>query len=183
MHEDQPCEVLESHVARKQQNKPVNKTKLRNLISGNVVEHTFHVSDKAEEADVGRKMVTYLFAQDKKNEAWFCASADKKDRFSIPLDVITQDLKYIKENTDVEALTYTNKEDERIIIGLKLPITVDLLVTEAPPSIKGNTASGGTKVVTLETGLTVNTPFHINIGDIVRVNTERGEYTERVEKA
>ncbi|MEK7568786.1 MAG: elongation factor P, partial [Patescibacteria group bacterium] len=84
---------------------------------------------------------------------------------------------FLKANTIVTAMVFDEK-----IIGVRLPIKVDLLVKEAPPAVRGNTVQGGTKEVTLETGATIYTPMFINEGDLIRVNTETGEYADRVEK-
>ena len=86
-------------------------------------------------------------------------------------------IKFVKEQSDVTALVWNDE-----IIGIQTPIKVELKVTEAPPAVKGNTAQGGSKQVVLETGAVINTPLFINEGDIVRVNTETGEYVERVSK-
>ena len=83
--------------------------------------------------------------------------------------------KFIKPNTMLEVLSWKEKQ-----IGLKLPIKVELKVTEAPPAVRGDTSKGGTKQITLETGATINAPLFINEGEIIRVNTETGEYVERV---
>ncbi len=178
---DEPYEVISSQVSRKQANKPVNKTKLKSLISGRVIEYTFHMSDKVEEADMEKKNIVYIFS--KGDEHWFHSEGDKSDRFALSNEVVGDTLKYISSGQAVEALIYTNDRDEEQIIGLKVPIKVELEVVEAPPSIKGNTSSGGDKVVTTNTGLKVTTPLFIEVGDIILVNTETGEYTERVKKA
>jgi elongation factor P len=83
----------------------------------------------------------------------------------------------MKPNMTVEALVFDEK-----IIGVKVPIKMDLVVKEAPPAVKGNTAQGGTKTITLETGATVQAPLFVNEGDIVRINTVEGIYVERVDK-
>ncbi len=175
--DNEPYEVITSHVFRKQKRKPVNQTKLKNMISGRIVEHSFHQSDKAVEANMEIKHVKYLYSNPKKNEIWFSQEDNAGGRFSLGEEVIGPAIKFLKENTVVNALTFDDK-----IIGIKLPIKVELKVTEAPPSIKGNTAQGGNKQVTLETGANVNTPLFINEGDIIMVNTDTGEYTERVSK-
>ncbi|MCR4283747.1 MAG: elongation factor P [Parcubacteria group bacterium] len=175
--EGEPYEVLDSHVFRKQQRKPVNQTKLKNMISGRIVEHSFHQSDKAVEAEMETKQIKYLYSNPKKNEIWFCYENKPGERFALSEDIIGPALKFLKENTIVNALTFEDR-----IIGIKLPIKVELKVTEAPPTIKGNTAQGGNKQVTLETGANVNVPLFINEGDIITVNTETGEYTDRVSK-
>jgi len=135
----------------------------------------FHVSDKAILADIESRDIKYLYSN--KGEYWFCDPDNPRDRFSLTESVVLGQIQYIKENALVRALTFN--ED---IIGLKMPIKVDLKVAEAPPAVKGNTATGANKQVTLETGAVVTTPIFINEGDIIRVNTETGEYTERVEK-
>ncbi len=171
--EGEPYEVLDSHVFRKQQRKPVNATKLKNLISGRIVEHSFHVADRVEEADLGYKDVKFLY--ENRGQWWFCEEKDPSQRFQLEATLIGPSSKFMKPNSLIEAMTYDEK-----IIGVKLPIKVDLKVTEAPPAVRGDTAKGGNKVITLETGATLNAPMFINPGDIVRINTETGEYVERV---
>lgn len=168
----QPFEVLSSHVFRKQQRKPVNQTKLRNLITGKVIEYSFHQSEKAEQADISNKDVKYLYHN--KGEWWFCEPNDPSKRMSFSAEVVGDQGKFLKENTIVQAMTFNDE-----IIGLKLPIKVELKVTEAPPNVKGNTATGGTKIVTLETGAQISTPLFIAEGETIRVNTNTGEYVER----
>jgi elongation factor P len=155
-----------------QQRKPVNATKLRNLITGSVVQPSFHVSDKIEEAELDAKQVKYLYTN--RGEFWFCDSKDASKRFRIEEKMLGSGIKFIKPNSLVDALVF-----EEQIIGIKLPIKVELKVTEAPPAVKGDTAKGGSKQVTLETGAVINAPLFINEGETIRVNTETGEYVER----
>ena len=164
--EGEPWEVVENQVSRKQANKPVNKTRLKNMISGRVIEHTFHVSDNVHEADVEKRDIIYLYYQEKKDEYWFCDVDDRKNRFVLSKDTIGDQIKYIKENTSIISLVFRQGDDERIV-GIQYPMKVELMVSEAPPSIKGDTATGGKKVVTLETGATVTAPLFINVGDII----------------
>ncbi len=170
-----PYEVLDAHVFRKQQRKPVNQTKLRNIITGKVTEAAFHVSDKVEEADLSLKPAKYLYTN--KGEFWFCDPANPSDRFELKEDVIGPAGTFLKPNSIVDALVFDEK-----IISLRIPIKVELLVKEAPPAVRGNTSQGGTKEITLETGATIQAPLFINEGDIVRINTELGTYVERVDK-
>ncbi len=171
----EPYEVLDAHVFRKQQRKPVNQTKLRHLITGKVTEQAFHVSEKVEEADLSTKPVKYLYQN--RGEWWFCAESNPSDRFKLEEVTIGNGGQFLKPNTVVEALIF----DERII-GLKLPIKMDLVVKEAPPAVKGDTRQGGSKQVVLETGAVINAPLFINEGDVVRINTQEGQYVERVDK-
>lgn len=175
LYNDDPYEVLDAHVFRKQQRKPVNQTKLRNIITGKVTEQAFHVSEKAQEADLSTKGVKYLYAN--KGERWFCAETDPADRFTLPDELIGTPGQFLKVNSVVEALIFDEK-----IIGIKLPIKVELKVVEAAPAVKGNTAQGGSKQITLETGATIFVPMFINEGDVIRINTETGEYVERADK-
>jgi len=172
---EEPYEVLDAHVFRKQQRKPVNQTKLRNIITGKVTELAFHVSEKAKEADLSTKGVKYLYSN--KGERWFCAENNPADRFTLPDELIGTPAKFLKANSVVEALIFDEK-----IIGIKLPIKMDLKVTEAAAAVKGNTAQGGSKQITLETGTTLFVPMFINEGDVIRINTETGDYVERVDK-
>jgi len=172
LYNDEPCEVLSSWVFRKQQRKPVNQTKLRGLKSGKTLEITFHQPDKAEEADLETREVTFIYSRN--GEYWFMDPKNPRDRFPLGESVIGSRGIYLKENTTVEAIVF---EDE--IMSLKLPIKMNLTVTEAPPNIKGNTAQGGNKSVTLETGAKVLTPMFIEEGEIITVNTETGEYISR----
>ncbi len=177
--DDEPFEVLSSHVFRMQKRKPVNQTKLRSLISGRMMERSFHAAEKVDEADITTRTVKFLYMN--RGEFWFCELNDPSKRFSLSGNVVGESGNYLKANTEVDLKIFTLDEEDKII-GVKVPIKMELLVKEAPPSIKGDTAQGGNKVVTLETGATVNVPLFINQGDIIRINTETGEYVERVTK-
>ena len=173
--EGEPYEVMSSHTKKKNRQKPSNQTKLKNLISGAVVEKAFHQSDKVEIAELESKDIKYLY--NNKGEWWFCDADNPKNRFTLSEESIGEQAKFLKENIEVESLVFNDQ-----VIGIKLPPKVNLLVTEAPPSIKGNTSSGGNKQVTTETGAVISTPLFIEVGNLIRVNTETGTYTERVEK-
>lgn len=180
MYEGEPWLVVDAHVFRKQQRKPVNATKLKNLISGRMVETTFHVSDKVDEADMGRKTIKYVFQ--KKDELCFTDPNNPKDRFFLPASIMGDQIKFMKENIEVTALVFTNTEGEEQIIAIELPIKMTFEIKEAPPSIKGDTATGGNKVVTLENGTTINAPLFLSAGEKIVVNTETGEYVERAKE-
>ena len=179
---NEPYEVLDAHVFRKQQRKPVNQTKLRHLVTGKVTEQAFHVSEKVAEADLSTKQIKYLYTN--RGEYWFCAEQNPAERFTLPESTVGLGGKFLKPNTVIEGLVFDDPsdDDEGKIISLRIPIKVELLVKEAPPAVKGNTAQGGTKLIVLETGATVNAPLFINEGDVVRINTETGDYVERVDK-
>lgn len=171
--EGQPYEVLDSHVFRKQQRKPVNATKLKNLITGNVKEISFHQSEKVEEAEITKRDIKYLYSN--RGKHMFCETNDPSKRFELSEELVGEKVKFLKANSIVKALSFNET-----MIGVELPIKVDLKVIEAPAAVKGDTAKGGTKQITLETGAVINGPLFITEGEIIRINTETGEYVERV---
>ena len=178
IYDDEPCEVVESHVARTQQRKPQNQVKLRSLISGKVFPATFHVADSAEEADITKREVMFLYHN--REEYWFCEPDDKSKRFKLDEILLGNTVKFLKENSNVTALVWTNEDEEKKIIKLSLPIKMEFKVKDAPPAVRGDTSKGGNKIITLENGATLNAPMFISEGDTIRVNTETGDYVERV---
>ncbi|KKW11570.1 MAG: Elongation factor P [Candidatus Jorgensenbacteria bacterium GW2011_GWB1_49_9] len=173
--EGAPYEVLEMNFLRMQQRKATVNTKIRNLITGKVLDRNWQGSDSFEEAEIERKNSKFLYAN--RGEYWFCDEKNAADRFSLSEEVIGDPAKFLKPNTPVIATIFKDK-----VIKVTMPIKMDFKVIEAPPSIKGNTAQGGNKVITLEGGATINAPLFINEGDMVKVNTETGEYVERADK-
>lgn len=172
----EPYEVLSSHVFRMQQRKPVNQTKLRHLVSGKVLEISFHQNENANEAEIGHIQAKYLYTN--RGESWFAEESNPKNRFSFPEDAVHDKVQWLIPNSSVEVMTY---KDEPATI--EIPIKIELKVTEAPPAVRGDTATGGDKRVILESGASVTTPLFINEGDVLRINTDTGEYVERVSKS
>ncbi len=173
---NEPYEVLSSHIFRMQMRKPVNQTKLRQLVGGKVVEISFHQNETVTEADTGKIQAQYLYTN--RGESWFAEEGNPKNRFSFPEDSVHNKVQWLSPNASVEVLTYEERP-----MTIKIPVKVELAVKDAPPAVKGNTVSGGTKLVELVTGAKVNVPLFINTGDIIRINTDSGEYTERVTKS
>jgi elongation factor P len=171
--DNQPCVVLEFNFLRMQQRKPVVQTKLKNLISGKTLERSFQQSDKFEEAEIETKPIKYLYNH--RNEFWFCPENNPAGRFKIDETMVGEYAELMKPNLIIDAVVFDDK-----IIGVKMPVKVELRVMEAPPSTKGNTAQGGTKQVKLETGANINVPLFIKEGDVIRINTETKQYVERV---
>ncbi len=97
------------------------------------------------------------------------------EQINIPRDTIGEEIKYLKENDNLTVIMYGDR-----IIGIDLPFYVELTVAETAPGVKGDTAAGGSKPATMETGLVVNVPFFINIGDKIRIDTRTGDYLDRV---
>lgn len=179
VYNDEPYEILESHVARTQQRKPQNQVKMRNLLSGKVIPGTFHAAETADEADISKREAKFLFTN--RGEFWFCEPNNPANRFQISADLIGDQAKFLKPNTviDVKIFEY---DDEEKMIGISLPIKMSFVVKDAPPAIKGDTASGGGKMVTIETGAQITTPLFINAGETIVINTETGEYVERLKE-
>ncbi len=173
--DNQPYQVMEASFLRMQQRRPVMQTKLKNLATDKTVEKTFQQSDKIKEAEIMTKEIKYLYSH--RGEFWFSEKDDSSKRFEIEEVLVADYADLMKPNATVEAIVFNDK-----IIGIKLPIKLDLKVTEAPPAIRGDTAQGGVKQIKLETGATITAPLFISEGDIVRINTETKEYVERVEK-
>lgn len=169
----EPYEVLEYAFLRMQQRKPVAQTKIKNLITGKVTNQTFHQNDSFEEASLEYRKSKYLYNH--RGDFVFCEADNPGKRFTLSEEQVGEQGKFLKANTVIDAVMFDEK-----IINIILPIKVELEVVEAPPSIKGSTVTGGNKLVKLETGAEINVPMFINQGDIVRVNTQTGEYTERV---
>ena len=185
IYDGEPCEVTESHVARTQQRKPQNQVKLKSLITGKSIAATFHVSDSADEADIEKKEIKFLYHNRRRppedgQEYWFCHPEDLKNRFKLDANLLDDSSRFLKENGLVTSLVWINENEERKIIKISLPIKMEFKVKVAPGATRGDTSKGGMKVITLENGTTLNTPMFINEGDVISVNTETGEYVERV---
>jgi len=176
LYEGEPYEVVASQIGSKGGYKAVNVTKLKHLISGKVMEITFHQSERVEEAEIEYKDAKFLY-KDNKDLYWFSDPNDPKNRFSLTEEAIGTPAKFMKANSIVEMAIFNEK-----IIGVHLPIKVDLKVTEAAPAVKGNTSGNATKQVTLETGAIINAPLFIVEGEMITVNTETGDYVERAKK-
>jgi len=149
----------------------VLKTKMKNLINGNVLERTFQGNDKVEKADTEKKKANFMYKD--ADNAYFMDN-DNFEQFSIGIDQVGEKLRFVKEGIDVDVLYFDGKA-----VAIDPPIKVELLVTSAPPGVKGNSAGNVSKQVELETGETINAPMFINEGDLIRINTETGEYSER----
>jgi elongation factor P len=176
LQDGEPYLVLSSHVFGKQQRRPVNTTKLKSLVSGRVIEATFQQSDKAEEAEIDTKQIEFIY--ENRGEYWFCTPGKPGERFALAAALVGDAGRFIAPKSEVQALVFNDE-----IIGVTVPIKVDLKVKEADPAVKGNTSSSATKEVVLETGARLQVPMFINAGDTIRINTETGQYAERAQKA
>ncbi|KKP67942.1 MAG: Elongation factor P [Candidatus Moranbacteria bacterium GW2011_GWE1_35_17] len=169
--EGEPYKVLYDEHSKMGRAGAVLRTKLKNLATGAVLEKTFQGADKVNEADVEKTYAQYLY-QDGDGFA-FMDSANY-EQFSLPKKVIGDLANYLVEGVEVTIINFNGSP-----INIELPAKVTLTVTDAPPGIKGDTASSGDKLVTVETGAKITTPLFINEGDKIIVNTDKGEYVSR----
>ena len=152
----------------------VLKVKLRNLINANILEKTYQGSEKATEAQTETKKANFMY-----KDATVAHFMDNNnyEEFTLAIEDIGEKAQYLKDGTDVDTLYYNDKP-----VSVSLPIKMDFKVVSAPPSVKGNSVGSVTKAVELETGATINVPVFINEGDLIRINTDTGEYVERATK-
>jgi elongation factor P len=147
------------------------RSKLRNLRTGAVQEKTFRAGEKVAKAHIENRKMQYLYAS---GDQHVFMDNESYDQIELPTVQIERELKFLKENMEVHIMMYGSET-----IGVELPNSVILEVTETEPGIKGDTASGGTKPATVETGLIVQVPFFVNEGDKLVINTTDGSYVSR----
>lgn len=172
----EPYEVVDTSFSRMQQRKAVLQARIKSLRSGKLLDRTFQASDEFEAADVEKKTLLYLYGH--RGEYVFNDPENTKVRYTLNKEQVGDRKKWLKANTEVTAVFLGEN-----MLTFTLPIKIDLKVTEAPPGVQGDRSSGGTKAVTLETGAIIQVPLFINTDDVIRINTETGDYVERVEKA
>ena len=168
----EPMQVIWSNRMRTAQRKPVMQAKLRNVITGKVLEYSFKFGEKVNEADVTRENANFLYADEDgthfmNNETFETVDFDKEATKEQEL--------FLKEGTKVMVLRFNGKP-----VSIELPVKVELKVIESPPSVTGNSGGSITKPVKVETGLMVNAPMFIKENEIIRIDTRTGEYVERV---
>ena len=147
------------------------RTKLKNVETGQVVERTFRAGEKVGKATLDRREMQYLY---KEGAEFIMMDNETYEQLGVSEVQMGDSVKYLKENMEVQVLLHDGK-----IIGVDIPAHVVLEVVDTPPSEKGNTAQGGTKPATLETGAVVQVPFFVSNGDIIRVDTRSNEYLDR----
>ncbi len=147
------------------------RSKLRNLRTGAIQEKTFRAGEKVEKAQIDNRRMQYLYAN---GDSHVFMDNETYDQLELPGDKLEYELKFIKENMEVQIQSYEGET-----IGIELPNTVILQVTETEPGIKGDTATGATKQATVETGYSLNVPLFVNEGDLLVINTTDGSYVSR----
>lgn len=164
-------QVLSYQHVKMQQRAPIVKTKLMGLKSGNVIEQSFRSGDKFEDVYLERKEIQYLYREG--DLLHFMDTADYHD-ITVNSALVGDKTKFMKDNDLVTGVYCDDK-----LLMIELPGSVAMKIAETEPGIRGDTAKGGTKPATLETGAVIKVPLFINPGDVIRINTETGEYQER----
>ena len=149
------------------------RMKLQNVRKGDIVERTFQAGTRWPRARVEQRKAQYLYSD---GDAYHFMDTESYDQFAIRGAMLGDDAKYLLENTDVFVSTYEGE-----VLGVDLPLTVDLRVTQTDPGFAGDTATGAKKQATLETGLVVQVPLFVNEGDVLRIDTRTGEYVTRIQ--
>lgn len=148
------------------------RTKMKNVMTGGVVERTFNPTEKVEQARIDRQEVEYLYED---SGLYYFMDQETYEQTPLGADQLGDALKFVKENMTVKILSYKGN-----VFAVEPPTFVELLVTETEPGVKGNTATNVTKPATVETGATITVPMFVNEGDTIRIDTRTGEYMERV---
>lgn len=150
------------------------KTKYKSLLSGNVLEKSFRSGDKVDKPDLEERDMQYLYRD---GDDWVFMDSKTYEQVALTTQQLDGGENYLKENTEISILFHNEKP-----IAVDLPTFVELLVSSTDPGVKGDTASGGTKPATLETGMVINVPLYMNEGELVKVDTRTGDFVERVNR-
>lgn len=167
-----PFQVIDFQHVKPGKGNAFVRSKLKNLRSGGNIERTFNAGEKLPKAHMERAQMQYLYND---GTDYIFMDNNTFDQLPLTAEQIGDQIKYLKENMDVYVLSYKGA-----VLCVDLPPQVELTIVETEPGIKGDTATGGTKPATTDTGAIIKVPFFINEGDVVRVNTTTGEYIERV---
>ena len=168
---DQPFEVLWVQHSKVGRAGAVMRTKLKNLIDGSVLEETFKGGDKLAEADLNVTKAQFMYND---SDNYHFMDQESYEQFGLSKKQLGKNADYLVPETNVDILNFNDKP-----INVELPIKVDIEVKKAPPGVKGDTATGATKTVTLATGATMDVPLFIKEGDVIRIDTRDGKYVER----
>lgn len=165
-------QVLEFLHVKPGKGSPFVRSKLKNLRTGAVIERTFNAGEKVPRAHLDRREVQYLYND---GTSYYFMDTESYDQVAVSVETLGDAVKFLKDDMNLFLLFHRDK-----IIGVDLPNTVELRVVETTPGIRGDTATGGSKPATLETGLVVQVPLFVEEGDIIQVDTRTGEYLKRV---
>jgi elongation factor P len=174
-YDNAPFIVLKAEHVQMGRGSAVLRTKIKNIITGQVLEMNLKNGDKFEDAQLERIKATYLYADE---SGLNLMDTQSYEQFTLPKDAAGDSGKFLCENMDVEVLSFDGRP-----VTVQLPKTIELEVVETAPGVRGDTAQGGVyKPAVLNSGATVNVPLFVKQGDRIRINTERGEYLERAKE-
>lgn len=167
-----PYEIIDFQHSKVGRGGAIVRTKLKNLKTGSIIEETFKAGEKLDKPDLAEKSMQFLYKQE---DSYYFMDTENYEQLPLTADQLGVSSRFLKENMVVKALFYSGD-----LIGVELPIFVELAIQKTDPGFKGDTASGGSKPAVLETGATIKVPFHLNEGDVVKIDTRTSEYIERV---
>lgn len=164
--------VVQSQHVKRGRGSAYVRAKVRNLKTGAITERTFNAGERVPLAYLDRKPMQYLYSQD---GLYVVMDQGTYEQLSLPEELLGDAVSYLRDNTDVVVVFYDGRP-----IALELPNAVELEVVETAPGVRGDTAAGSSKPAKVETGVTVQVPFFVAVGDRIRIDTRTGEYLERV---
>jgi elongation factor P len=170
-----PYTVVEFQFVKPGKGAAFTRTKMKNLLTGGVLERNLRSGERLEPADVETKTMQYLY---KDADSFVFMDTSTYDQVQIPKDTIGDSAGFMPENTNVEVLFFNGRA-----VGVTLPNFIEQAVMETDPGFRGDTATGATKPARISTGASVNVPLFINVGDIIKIDTRTGQYLERLSRA
>ena len=170
-----PYTIVEFQFVKPGKGAAFTRTKMKNLLTGAVLERNLRSGDKLEPADVETKTMQYLYAD---ADSFIFMDTTTYDQVSIQQETIGDAQRFMPENINVEVLFFNGRA-----VGVSLPNFIEQTVMEAEPGFRGDTATGATKPAKISTGASVNVPLFISVGDVIKIDTRTGEYLERVGRA
>ena len=171
----EPCVIISAQHLKLGRGGAILKTKIKNLLTGQILDKTLRGNDKVEEADLEKTKANFLY-QD--NQSAYFMDRQSYEQFSLTKKQLGNQINYLIEGLEVEVLNFNHQP-----VSIELPPKANLKVISAPPGVRGNTAQGKvTKPIILETGLKINAPLFVKEGDVIKINTQTGEYVERVSR-
>ena len=175
MMDGSPYTIVEFQFVKPGKGAAFTRTKMKNLLTGGVLERNLRSGDKLEPADVETKTMQYLYAE---AESFVFMDTTTYDQVQIPKETIGDSAGFMPENINVEVLFFNQRA-----VGVTLPNFIEQPVVETDPGFRGDTATGATKPARIPTGASVNVPLFINVGDVIKIDTRTGQYLERLARA
>ena len=170
-----PYTIVEFQFVKPGKGAAFTRTKMKNLLSGAVLERNLRSGDKLEPADVETKTMQYLYGD---SDSFMFMDTSTYDQVNIPKATVGDSAKFMPENINVEVLFFNGRA-----VGVSLPNFIEQTVMEADPGFRGDTATGATKPAKISTGASIAVPLFISVGDIIKIDTRTGQYIERVGRA